>query len=389
LGAGELQGLHANQVAAISLVFNSYYLYLVVVFYIFLVSCIVQLDIALLFLLRGGRKTLHISESVEVGVSVIICARNEAENLTDNLPHILWQDYPLFEVIVINDGSLDNTDAVLQRFKASFDNLVVINVTDGGKGKKRLLQSAASSARFERILLIDADCKPASDQWLRLMTAPLSGAKEIVAGYGGYIHRPGFLNAFTRWETVHTWLQYSSWGRGGIPYMAVGRNLACTKSCLLRAMASPVWNAIPSGDDDLLVSIAATKENYCVQDNPASFTFTQAKTTWREWYAQKKRHMSTGKFYKDLPKLVLGMYALTHAAGWLLFFYLLFTPATATVFGLWAARCLLAWLALSRAARAVGEGRLILTFPVFDIGWMMYNFALLPYITWKNKTTWT
>lgn len=360
-----------------------------VVFYVFLVCCIVQLDIALLFLLRGGRKTLHVPEFVEVGVSVIICARNESENLTENLPYILRQDYPLFEVIVINDGSLDNTDAVLQRFKASFDNLVVINVTDGGKGKKRLLQSAASSARFERILLTDADCKPAGNQWLRLMTGPLSGAKQIVAGYGGYASSPGFLNRFTRWETVHTWLQFSSWGRGGLPYMAVGRNLACTKSCLQTVMAHPTWNTIPSGDDDLLVSIAATKENYVVQDDPASFTFTQAKKTWHEWHEQKKRHMSTGKFYKELPKLVLGVYALSHAAGWLLFFYLLFTPAAATAGLLWAARCVLAWAALARAARAVGEARLILTFPMFDIGWMMYNFALLPYITWKNKTTWT
>jgi len=374
---------------SISLVCNCHYLYPVVVFYLFLVCCIVQLDIALLFLLRGGRKPLHLTESGEEGVSVIICARNEAENLADNLPHILGQNYPFFEVIVVNDGSADNTETVLQHMASRFQNLVVVHVTDGGKGKKRLLRTAAFSARFERILLTDADCKPASNQWLRLMTAPLSGAREIVAGYGGYIPSAGILNAFTRCETVHTWLQYSSWGRGGIPYMAVGRNLACKKSCLLGAMAHPTWNALPSGDDDLLVSIAATKENYCVQDDPASFTLTQAKVTWREWYGQKKRHMSTGKYYQQLPKLVLGVYALSHAAGWLLFFYLLFTPAAATAAWLWAVRCVLAWLALARAARAVGEGRLILTFPVFDIGWMMYNFALLPYITWKNKTTWT
>lgn len=360
-----------------------------VIFYAFLVCCVIQLDIAFLFLLRGGRRRLPFPESGEQGVSVIICARNEAENLSENLPHILGQDYSFFEVIVVNDGSADNTENVLKQLATHFQNLVFVNVADGGSGKKRLLQTAASAARFETLLLTDADCKPATDRWLRLMTAPLSGAKQIVAGYGGYASSPGFLNRFTRWETVHTWLQFSSWGRGGLPYMAVGRNLACTKSCLQTVMAHPTWNTIPSGDDDLLVSIAATKENYVVQDDPASFTFTKAKPTWKEWYGQKKRHMSTGKYYKDVAKLILGAYALSHALGWVLFFYLLFTSALATVLWLWAARCVLAWLALARAAVAVGEGRLIPLFPMFDIGWMMYNFALLPYIAWKNKTTWT
>ncbi|MBX2906106.1 MAG: glycosyltransferase [Taibaiella sp.] len=358
-------------------------------FYIFLLCVIVQLDFGLLFLLRGGRKMQPVEEVDGDGVSVIICARNEAENLRQNLPIILEQRYAKFEVIVVNDGSTDDSMSVLTEYKGKYGKLIVLEVTDGGNGKKRLIAEAVAAAAHEKLLFTDADCKPATDQWIRLMTGQLNGAKEIVAGYGGYRKGSGVLNSFTRWETVHTWLQMCVMARGGAPYMAVGRNLACTKQAMRRAMNDPVWTALPQGDDDMLVRCTATRENYAIQDDPASFTVTTAKATWADWYAQKQRHLSTGKYYRLHVKLLLGAYGLSHAAGWLSFFLLLVTPAAGTVCWLWGARCTLLWLAQYRAARAVYEKDVLFLLPVFDIGWMMYNFALLPYIAWKNKTTWT
>jgi glycosyltransferase involved in cell wall biosynthesis len=368
---------------------NCYYLYRVLLFYIFLLCVIVQLDFGLLFLLRGGRKPLVVSGEKEEGVSVIICARNEASNLAGNLPVILQQQYEVFEVLVVNDGSTDGTNSVLAGLQEQYGNLKVVEYTDGGRGKKRLIAAAVAAAAHDRMLFTDADCRPASDRWIALMSSPLAREKEIVAGYGGYFHVPGLLNAFVRWETLHTWLQICVMARGGAPYMAVGRNLACTKSAVKRAMQDPIWAILPQGDDDMLVRCVATRENYAVQDDPASFTGTTAKATWKDWYTQKQRHMSTGKYYRAHVKMLLGAYAISHAAGWLIFFYLLLMPAAGAACWLWGARCLLFWMAQNRAARAVNEKDLVFLLPVFDIGWMMYNFALLPYIAWKNKTTWT
>ncbi|MBK7669609.1 MAG: glycosyltransferase [Sphingobacteriaceae bacterium] len=63
-------------------------------------------------------------------VSVIICARNEDENLTEFLPKILTQEYPEFEVIVVNDCSWDNTDTVIDEYARRFPNLKKITIKE-------------------------------------------------------------------------------------------------------------------------------------------------------------------------------------------------------------------------------------------------------------------
>lgn len=329
-------------------------------------------------------------------VSVVICARNEATSLKEYLPQILKQTYtdatgqPLYEVIVVNDGSTDDSAAVLTELAQQHVHLRIVSIpAREAHGKKNALRNGVAMARYDLLLLTDADCRPASRDWLSLMTAPLSQGKEIVAGYGAYTQKEGdTLNALTQWETLHTFMQYSAYIVAGIPYMAVGRNLACTREVLLAAMQHPVWNKLPSGDDDLLVSIAGTATNMAVVCERGAFTFTASKTAWREWVHQKQRHMSTGKYYKWPVKLLLGAYAITHAGMWIMGVCLLFTTLWAYALTTIAIRCLLAYMAWHSAARRLGQNTNFLAWIKGDIGWIIYNFAFLPYITWKNKTNW-
>lgn len=332
-------------------------------------------------------------------VTIIICAKNEARNLQQNLPAVLAQRYtnaagkPLFEVIVVNDASTDDTAAVLQALEQQYDNLWDIAISPDAErtlqGKKFALSKGLALATHPWLLLTDADCHPASDQWLQQMVAPLANGKEIVAGYGGYTSTGGLLNAFIRWETVHTFLQYGSYTLAGHPYMAVGRNLACTKDILLKAQRAEVWNKLPSGDDDLLVNIAATSTNMAIVHTPGSFTYSPAKPTWAEWARQKQRHLSTGKFYKKGVKRLLGAYGLSHALVWLLFFMLLFTGMWQYALWIMAARMGLYWLLFAVLAMKLKERAPAMLYPLFDFGWMIYNFAFAPYIIWKTKKQWT
>lgn len=330
-------------------------------------------------------------------VSVIICAKDEAANLKAHLPQIMAQRYtndagkPLFEVIVVNDCSTDDTELVLQELEQLYDNLWHVTISPGEErlfpGKKFALSEGLKHAGHELLLLTDADCVPSSGNWLELMVAPLHSGKQIVAGYGKYIAEGSLLNAFTRWETLHTFLQYSTYTLSGKPYMAVGRNLACTKEILLKAQATEVWNKLPSGDDDLLVSTMATKENMAVVCNVEAFTLTRSKSTWGDWLRQKQRHMSTGKYYKDDVKTWLGAYAITHMLMWVLFFVMLYYKPQQALF-YWGIRSFAMWSVWAVAAFKLKEKSLIPLFPFFDIGWMIYNFAFSPYIVLKNKTQW-
>lgn len=298
----------------------------------------------------------------------------------------------MYEVIVVDDASADDTAQVLQQLEQRYDHLWSVHIspeTPGMfKGKKSALAEGLKYAKNNVLLLTDADCLPAGTDWLRNMVAPIAYGKQIVIGYGAYKKGPGLLNAWTRWETMHSFLQAATYALAGKPYMAVGRNMACTKDVLAKVQSSDLWNVLPSGDDDLLMALAATKDNTAVVCNEASFTTTATKETWSGWLRQKQRHMSTGKYYKTGIKLFLGTYALSHALIWLLFFVLLVIGNWKIPLLLMALRSVLYWYYMARTSRKLSE-QLLFSLPSFDLGWMLYNFVLSPYIIFKNKKAWT
>jgi glycosyltransferase involved in cell wall biosynthesis len=374
---------------------------LTVVFYIFILAVVVQCIYAFYFFVRVFRLPVQSRDAkpASLPVSVVICAKNEASNLEKNIPWVMAQIYsneqgkPMYEVIVVNDASDDDTEQVLYALEQQYSNLwhVTINADTPRdlKGKKFALSKGVSYATYPYLLLMDADCGPSSEHWISDMIAPLGKGKEIVAGYSGYQYEGGLLNAFIRWETVHTFLSYASYALAGKPYMAVGRNLACTKEVFLRAQRSEVWNKLPSGDDDLLVQCCGIESNTAVVASPGSFTFSRAKSTWGDWIRQKQRHVSTGKYYKEDIKALLGGYALSHGLSWLLFLILLVASPwiliTSVVFSI---RCIIYWSIWQATARRLGDEKLLLWIPLCDIGWGVYNLVLSPYILWKNKKQW-
>lgn len=331
-------------------------------------------------------------------VSVIICAKNEAVNLRNSLPAILAQRYmndagnSLYEVIVVNDASDDDTKQVLAGFEKKHTNLKVVHVDNNEErtlpGKKFALAKGVEAAMNDILLLTDADCTPKSEHWLAKMVTPIIEGKEIVLGYGAYYGRSSFLNVFIRWETLHTLIQYSSYAMSGLAYMGVGRNIACTKAAMQKAQASPVWAKVPSGDDDLLVNISATRANTAIVIDNAAQTVSDAKATWSEWVRQKQRHFSTAKLYKAVPMTLLGLYASIHALSWLLFFLFLFTEYWQDALIAMGFRSLLFWALWAVVANRLKEKMPIILLPILDISWMLYNFAFSPYIIWKNKMQW-
>ncbi|MBN9483906.1 MAG: hypothetical protein BGO70_09885 [Bacteroidetes bacterium 43-93] len=366
---------------------------------IFLLSVTIQVAYALYFFVQVFRIPIAAEpSSAQKPVSVIICAKNEAANLLQNLPAVMAQRYindagiVLFKVIVVNDASEDDTAKVLAGFREIYPQLQVVTIATNEvrdvPGKKYALGKGIAAAETNLIVVTDADCKPSSDQWLAKMVAPLLNGKGIVAGYGKYIQQPGLLNRFIRWETLHTFLQYSGYALAGKPYMATGRNLAYHKDAFVKASATPAWGALPSGDDDLLIEAYANAGNMSIVCDEHAFTISPAKNTWAEWVKQKQRHLSTGKYYKKSIQLLLACYASTHALIWLLFLMSLFTSFYQTALVVMLCRCFIYWLIWAYTAKRLGEKDLVIWFPVMDFAWLLYNFAFSPYIFLKNKTQW-
>ena len=251
-------------------------------------------------------------------VSVIICARNEAANLQKNLGYLLAQDYPVFELLVVNDQSQDTTAELLKELQKSHTHLQVITVKEKKTaGKKGALAQGIAAAQYEQLLLTDADCRPASKQWIQHMAGTaVHQNKALVLGYGPYQAAPTWLNYWVQLETVFVFLQYASMALWKQPYMGVGRNLWYKKQLFEQAGGFESHAHLISGDDDLLVNQVATGDNTGLCLHPDSFVYSPAPTTWKSLYQQKTRHYSSSGAYKWQHQLVLGL-----IAGSQFFFY--------------------------------------------------------------------
>jgi len=312
-----------------------------------------------------------IAESPKRPLSVVICARNEEENLKKNLEHILNQDYPDFEVIVVNDCSNDDSEWVLKELKERYSNLNVVTLKEDDRfkhGKKFAVTIGIKAAKHQQLVFTDADCKPSSNQWLVHMSAAFTEDIEIVLGYSPYVKLKGFLNSFIRFETFHTALSYLSHALKGNPYMGVGRNMAYCQDLFFKGKGFASHMHIASDDDDLFVNQAATKTNTTICFSSDSFTYSEPKKTFKTWFNQKRRHVSTAKHYKGFDRFQLGFFFITQFLFFALATVLLaFQHQWMLVTGIVVFRYLFTWISLACAAGKLKEKDVMYWYPFIEI----------------------
>jgi glycosyltransferase involved in cell wall biosynthesis len=321
-------------------------------------------------------------------ISVIIAARNESDNLYENLPAILSQDYPVYEVIVVNNQSIDDSGWILTAFARQFPNLRVVELSRNKHlrpGKKLPITLAIKSAKYEHFVLTDADCKPSNDQWIKQMASQYTRSKQIVIGYAPFLKNKGFLNRLIRFDTAWIGVNYFSMALAKLPYMGVGRNLAYTKSVFHSVNGFKSHYSVTTGDDVLFIQEAAKKSNYSIQLNPDSFCYSQAPTSWTRWMTQKTRHYSTSGKYRFIKKLLLGIYPLSLILMWVSFITLLFSRdfilLSSSVFGF---TLLLKWWLQGRCLTQLKEKSFVRYLPFWDLFYALLM-PILFYISERQK----
>jgi glycosyltransferase involved in cell wall biosynthesis len=365
---------------------------LFVVLLIFLFLFLVQLFYYGFFFLRFAFYKEQPSLSKTEGVSVVICARNEYQQLEENLPIILTQDYSEFEVVVVNHASEDDTSFLLSRMSEQYPNLKIVEIRENINffdGKKFPLSIGIKSASYDRVLLTDADCKPVSNQWIALMAAGFSKEKKIVLGYGACTSSTGLLNKLVRFDTVQIALQYFSYALAGIPYMGVGRNMAYRKSLFYEKKGFTSHYSINSGDDDLFINQAATHQNTRIVVDPDSFTFSASKKSFHEWWNQKKRHLSTGRYYRLKHKLLLSLYTLSTVLFYVIFALLLsFNYTIYPVLALFIVRLTMQLYIYRKTLTRLHEKGIWLLVPLFEIILILVNIVITGSAFLSKDTKW-
>lgn len=322
-----------------------------------------------------------------IPITVIIAARNEEDNLFQNLPFILEQDYPTFEVLVVNHQSIDDTNHILRAYQEQYKHLKVVEIARNAhliNSKKLPITMGIKAAKYEHFVFTDADCKPQTNMWLKLMAGKFNGKKEIILGYGPYLKKTGFLNRMIRFDTSFIALNYFSFALAKIPYMGVGRNMAYSKKIFDENKGFKSHYSIQSGDDDLFIQEAARKSNVCIQLNPASFCYSDPEPTWEKWKMQKQRHLTTSPRYKVFHKLLLGIYPSSLLLMWITFFSLLFVqPFMLWVSILFVAVMLIKWSIQGLGLSKLSEKSLFWAFPFLDVLYAL----VIPYFYYSGDTS--
>ncbi|WHZ08361.1 MAG: N-acetylglucosaminyltransferase [Cytophagales bacterium] len=359
------------------------------------ITCIIILAIQSVYfflLLAALRKGDAKNNDGYPPVSVIVCAHDEEENLRELIPQLLLQQYPMFEVIIVDDRSNDGTYDFLLQATRENDRLKMVQVKqkpDHINGKKFALTLGIKAAQHDWVLLTDADCRPASYEWIYSMSRHFQGVTQLVLGYSPYETEKGLLNSFIRFESLLTGIQFIGMALLGRPYMGVGRNLAYRKDLFLKSKGFHPHLEVTGGDDDLFVNQHAAKENTAVCVGADSLVLSQPKKTLKEFLHQKFRHLSVGKKYKRSDKIWLGMVSVSWILTWFLVLpSLMFMQWIEVLSGFFLLRMLLLSLVMHYGPKKLGTRFEVWKTPFLDFIYSFYYLVTGAKALFVKKVKW-
>lgn len=364
-----------------------------IVFWFFVVIVAIQFVYYIIIFGKFSFAKKQHNTAKKLPVSVIVCAKNEEENVKKFIPLLAKQNYPDYEIVLIDDASRDETLEIFEAFEKQYSNIKLVKVENNEAfwgNKKFALTLGIKAAKNEYLVFIDADCYPDSEDWLKEITACFSAEKKIVLGYGAYEKiKNSFLNKLIRFETLLTATQYFSWAKLGKPYMGVGRNMAYKREEFFRVRGFMDHMKIRSGDDDLFINQAANNQNTTICFTNKSFTYSMPKTRFKDWFMQKRRHVSTASHYKLSDKIKLGLFYTSQ-----LLFYILAIILLSTLFqwiavvSIVAFRFIFVYISMGYSASKLKEKDTLYWLPFIEIALILTQFQVFTTNLFSKPVHW-
>lgn len=320
---------------------------------------------------------VHFTEELPP-ISVILSGRNEADNLRKFLPAILEQDYPNFEVIVINNASSDETEDVLGMMEEKYPHLYHSFTPDSARyisHKKLALTLGIKASKYEWLVFTETNCEPMSNQWLRLMARNFTSQTQVVLGYSGYARTKGWLHKKTAFDTLFTSLRYMGFALAGKPYMGIGRNLAYRKELFFKQKGYSSYLNLQRGEDDLFINQIANGDNTRIETDIHATVRIQPIEYSNDWLEEKTSYMATAKFYCGTQRYLLGFETFSR----LLFYAACIAGITIGILNyhwlaggiallIWLLRFTVQAIVINQTAQEMGgERKYYFSLPVFDI----------------------
>ena len=335
--------------------------------------------VALFFRFSFHKQKPIISQNVPI--SIVLTAKNDAHLLIKTLPELLTQDYPQFEVVVVNDNSDDETPQLVTDFQNHFSNLKLVHLESSVtniKGKKFPLSLGIKAATYDHILLTDANCLPTSNQWVKLMARHFNDTTKIVLGYSNIRKKIGFINAFIRFDKLHQAIQYFSYCLAKIPFMGMGQNLAYTKTIFFNKQGFVQQNHLQFGDDDLFINQVANACNCAIEYEKEAHTISRSGANFHHWFVLKRFRCKTRKLYTKADRFLLNFYHFLMTFSYLALGFAIYVTLgnmlyLLIVLGILAVKYIVQYVCFGAAAVKLNEKGLIPYILVFDIVFAVLN----------------
>ena len=234
---------------------------------------------------KAERKGKLQPSSNQPGMSVIITAADQEEMLAKHLPLILEQDYPNFEVIVVDDNSTDDTKELLERLARQYPQLYATHTSDSIRyisHKKLALTLGIKAAKKEWLVFTEANCYPTSRQWLSRLARHCTDSVDVVLGYSNYERKAGFANLCYMYDTLLQQVRLLGLTLLGGGHMGIGRNMAYRHELFFTHKGYSRHLDLERGEDDLFIYENVPAKRIAADISPASVVRCDAGyITWK------------------------------------------------------------------------------------------------------------
>lgn len=316
-------------------------------------------------------------------VSVVLTARNDAAWLKENLVYLLEQDYPNFEVVVVDYLSHDDTQFVLKLLKDYYPHLKVVPFKEDVnlfQGKKYPLSIGIKSAKNDILLLADPDCTPKNMQWLRGMVKGYADkGTQIVLGFCGLKRTKTLLSVMQQYDNLSYSSHYLGSALMGHPYTGSGRNLSYRRSFFFKQGAFIRHYSVAGGSDDLFVYQNATGDNTAVCIDSDACLSTEPKKTFGQWHRQRLDRVSTRNWHSISSRLLEDLLPLFNIAFYTMAVMLLIngTLPWMVVAGLVAIKWAWQMVSFAQLCKRFDGGLAYLAAPLLEIYFILANTILV------------
>jgi len=216
-------------------------------------------------------------------ISVLVPAFNEQETIGETIKAIFDVEYPIKELIVLNDGSTDNTGKIVKNLLKTYPNLRLINKKNSGKADS--LNQGIKLAKGELIVVVDADSYPAKDSFGKLV----GFFDDEKVGAATCVFAPKNENKFLEKLQVVEYhiIAFTRKLLGYIDaiYVTPGPLAMYRKSALKKIGGFDSKNMTEDIEVTWHLAYAGYKRKMCLSTNAT----TTVPNKLREWYSQRRR----------------------------------------------------------------------------------------------------